>query len=1499
MDTEDAFARCKGQLEAFLQEYAHRIATSLKQQIHEQAGVEDPSEIQTLRSPTKKELMDLYSHLLDEYQDLDPKLRDVLRQKSLASSRFATSLADRIQMIESKPPQNQNLCLCGEEHPVDPANGHDPEHAFDVEPYIDEDIDDGDISDEDTDDEDEDDEDYNDDDEEEDYENDDDLVMEAGFLGNEALDALRDINSATFDAELKSQSSQVEERARGPPTRRPEEGQSRLMAAIANDPTLFDRYRFAKGANSSADVSRGKGKSVQRDSDAPTGHGADTEPRPQQKIGVMALLEELGVSVTRGERPTEEMTKSFMQNLANNLEKLEGKYTKDKGLTADQWKRIDEIHSTLMRERRMQQKPDRLRSIVASDQLRIEEERRQRELSEKKRIHRLEEERKRRQAAEADQAARSKLFEYAAASKVDLVKRMVEGQSNADSPMQHSSKAVNLEGWEYLDFAEDEQDVDVGQGMCESLLHIACRVHNFELVSFLTDKGAPLDALDSEGRLPLHTAAEQTAPLEICKLLVEKSAAHLIDRPALSTGKTALHYAAHVGHPDMVALLIQNHARITGVDSDGNTPEQLAKAGLKRKRSKIRTEDYRRALAYIQKAAAAIKEAQRQRDLALEEQRQREAELAREEAEKDEAMRRKQEEKLEASRRRREQEEAELARLKAQAADPHGQNNSGAGGGKKKKKKKGKGPEEEKTTIPATGVAVAAPSAPSNAPSTKTRSQTAPVLSKSNNEPPKQSSAAPPTELPVASTTKTSTSRVPEPERTPVTTYSPSVDIERPPVTRLPKLKTSYRPTQLVVDRLVDMGFPGRESRKALIQSEGRFENAIELLTNNAPLADDSEDEAEAAATKARLKQESKAVSRHASIAKDSPRSSASAVNSGSSKQQPQASKTAKNAVASQLAGKTSTTQASATTTVGMQRTPSSGSTSNLPKLDVPRRQLSLAPEFVPSGTVPLHPTHSMQRTVSSGSLSSGSVRPLTLAPEFVPSASTPRGAPSSIVSVSAESTDAPRRILTRVREFVPAGAVSLPTSQSAAAIAVSKSKSPFLEPLTIPPAPTRARFTYGQRRPTGSSDGNAAAVNENKSDNPSSELVMIDEGITRNSSRTTVDESIASDNSIWDHLQDRDAGVASSGLFNTLGFIDIPVPSEFHNGIWDSSSQASADSSKSNEPALLVDLTQLSTEFRPTAIMGEMLRQSEAELGEASDDDGEVLDDVLALVAAIKPDELVEASVGSTRSRAAAFGPIVTPQIQDKSGLWGYDSPVHGISPIGKPWPSSSTAEEQERDGSGANTQAYSQWGTGFDLKESMYPSVARRFSGIERASFLEDLMGSIESDFGISPGQYNPMATTLSDFNMDHFSTPAMTGQSSETGSRRGLASGRPLQSTLPLQPPSLMRSSEEISAQPWSSVPRKDSVSEASFVPLGIDPLRQSQRSEQQGVVGSGTGQEPGSAGVRKLNHALEFARYPQLSPQLSFQSQQQQPPQTPSTSSVDGTTSATDRSSRSGG
>jgi len=127
-------------------------------------------------------------------------------------------------------------------------------------------------------------------------------------------------------------------------------------------------------------------------------------------------------------------------------------------------------------------------SFVAND-LR-EEEARQREVSEQKRHQKLEEERRKRQVAEAEQTARSKLFQYALASKVNLVKQMVEApESNTGEPVSYSSKAVNLEGWEYLDFSDDSEDPDITQGACETLLHIACRVKSIHLVTYLIDRG--------------------------------------------------------------------------------------------------------------------------------------------------------------------------------------------------------------------------------------------------------------------------------------------------------------------------------------------------------------------------------------------------------------------------------------------------------------------------------------------------------------------------------------------------------------------------------------------------------------------------------------------------------------------------------------------------------------------------------------------------------------------------------------------------------------------------------------------------------------------------------------------------------------------------------------------------------------------------------------------------------------------------------------------------
>lgn len=344
---------------------------------------------------------------------------------------------------------------------------------------------------------------------------------------------------------------------------------------------------------------------------------------------------------------------------------------------------------------------------------------------------------------------------------------------------------------------------------------------------------------------------------------MEKTAHH-IDRTCIASGKTALHYAAQNGSSELVALLLQHHARINPVDLKGNTPELLAKAGLEsalsEKPSKANTKQantakaqkYRSTMQHLQKAIAAVKEAQSRKDAQLEEQRRKEEALAREEAEKDNAARRKQEEKLEADLRRRLEEEKELERLKAMTSDPSGNNNNS---NKKKKKKKGKGGNDSTPTskeishsaLAASKVEHSSESAASSPalPSAHVKTIHDSVLSQSSKT----------TARPAASTVSpetTSKGQGPVPvEATAPAKLAPTPAV----VARIPKPKTSYRPSQLVVTRMTDMGFPLRESRKALVQTEGRVEDAIDLLTSGAQLADDSEDEAEQAAEKAKAKQ--------------------------------------------------------------------------------------------------------------------------------------------------------------------------------------------------------------------------------------------------------------------------------------------------------------------------------------------------------------------------------------------------------------------------------------------------------------------------------------------------------------------------------------------------------------------------------------------------------------------------------------------------------------------
>ncbi|KAG0343516.1 hypothetical protein BG004_005255 [Podila humilis] len=563
-----------------------------------------------------------------------------------------------------------------------------------------------------------------------------------------------------------------------------------------------------------------------------------------------------------------------------------------------------------LEKQRIKEEQERLNQLGRK---RIEEEARQKREREEAlaREQELEEELRKRQLAEDDQNARSYMFLCASESNLEVVKKIVE-TTPQDSVSDHSilpfssASVTRLSGWEYMLYVDGpgDSDSDLENGFTETLLHIATRNDSMELVSYLIDKGAPLDAIDFSGHTPLHVAAKCSSALPICKLLIEKTMPH-IDRTTITTAKTALHYAAVRGYPELVELLLSNQAKINITDMSGKTPEAYAKIGLElamrektlkkvpKNAANAKIQRYRATLQHLHKAMATIREAQTRKDAQLEERRRRDEALARDEEEKDMAARRKQEEKLVADMRRQQEQEKELERLKALAAtNPNGQS-SGGSGGKKKKKKKGKSaggdlqPQQPQSQNPHSAPGASAPSPPPSLPSlSPSLSVGSPAVMHSSQATLSKAASAPTTVAAPSTSashksnfkhgsastssvlsTLANTNTAPTPAV--ASTLKPLSETLKPP--RLPKVKTTYRPSPLVVSRMEDMGFPCRVSRKALIMTEGKVEEAIDILTTGAALADDSEDEAEKKAEASRLKAAKKvtavapAASKHAS----------------------------------------------------------------------------------------------------------------------------------------------------------------------------------------------------------------------------------------------------------------------------------------------------------------------------------------------------------------------------------------------------------------------------------------------------------------------------------------------------------------------------------------------------------------------------------------------------------------------------------------------------------
>ncbi|KAG0319388.1 hypothetical protein BGZ99_005120 [Dissophora globulifera] len=997
--------------------------------------------------------------------------------------------------------------------------------------------------------------------------------------------------------------------------------------------------------------------------------------------------------------------------------------------------------------------------IQLLQRLRLEdEERRKRELQEKLRKEKHEQEmRKKREASEGFQRARSKLFTSALEGNVGVVSRILEispeeSKSIPGLPPSSTLLTTLVTGWEFPAAMEGSVGSGEKPGMQETLLHVATRSGSLELVSYLVGKGAPLDALDCDGRMPLHTAADCCAPLEICKLLLEKSMYH-IDRGCVATGKTALHYAAQHGYGELVALLLQHHARVNVVDSQGNTPEMLAKAGLDReKSSKAKAQKYRSALQHIQKAITVIKEAQRQRDALVEEQRRKDEELAREEAEKDRAARRKQEEKLEADQRRREEEEKELERLKALTADPHGQNGGGGGGGggKKKKKKKGKGGNEtaptskETPTLPAKTLAavsnnaVAKSNSPSPRGSPAINTQTVVVQPVAETPAPSDAVLKSPALAPKASTPSIITpsaapsnrhdasaavaaAAVAAPSALPT---PPSPSPPKAASTRLAKVKTNYRPSQSVVARMADMGFPERDSRKALIQTEGRVEEAIELLTSGAPLAEDSEDEAERAAEEAARR---KALVKETTFAttKASPKWTSSPHTPSTIPPSPPTQSTSGHPPSSAKSTNSQQTLLGVLTGAGRQGSvsaPTSKGSASHP-IQILQRQPALAPHVqlrsVPTQVLQRPSMHAHAHALSSSSSSTSS---RALKKSF-------QGQETPILTHSAS----------------PTLSASNPT--------------PFLAPLTAPLAPpVRARYSYGASSVQSTSQPPSALLpltntRHHVANTMAPQLQEYGQpGVNPYSSSTLSPSMAPAANSaaqefLWTDMPENiRPGIAQAALHPTH-----PMPSTGRDGLWPaqtallsrqdivSSPQFNATQStlplSAERHGVAIETRQHSYDLHSTSV-DDMLRYSQMDMldgDQDEDNDDDMIEDVLAMTGTMDLDAMENslsnfnmAALGAPGSRPKAGSSTAVGQGRTSSSsaarnpvasLWEYGSFTQDINHLGQQWSSSQRSDShiaaEAHAGDSHGVDAYQPWnaGSGFeyvqDMRQQLPPSL------------------------------------------------------------------------------------------------------------------------------------------------------------------------------------------------
>ena len=171
------------------------------------------------------------------------------------------------------------------------------------------------------------------------------------------------------------------------------------------------------------------------------------------------------------------------------------------------------------------------------------------------------------------------LFKACNKGNIGLVKHLIENNCvhiNIEGPQKFTPLHVaSLYGHinlvEYL--LEKKADVNAKNAQDITPLHLACKNKSYDLVEYLIEKGADIDAKNNEQLTPLFVACEE-GELRIVKYLVEKQHA---DLGAKNCNKdTLLHTACGYGHLHIVEYLINKGADVNAKNYDQMTPLHAA-----------------------------------------------------------------------------------------------------------------------------------------------------------------------------------------------------------------------------------------------------------------------------------------------------------------------------------------------------------------------------------------------------------------------------------------------------------------------------------------------------------------------------------------------------------------------------------------------------------------------------------------------------------------------------------------------------------------------------------------------------------------------------------------------------------------------------------------------------------------------------------------------------------------------------------------------------------